>query len=71
MEHASDPEGMRDAVRDAHEALKDDAAPDARLLEAVASGLQSVPAGSPTAWFEVPTQRPPRQPNGFSNRRLV
>lgn len=71
MEQAPDPGGTHDAVREAHEALRDDATPDAHVLEAVASGLLSVPAGSPTAWFEVPTQRPPRPQHGLSTRRLV
>ena len=33
--------------------------PDALLLAAVQEGLQSVPAGSPSAWYEVPRQRTP------------
>jgi hypothetical protein len=44
-------------ARAAAEALADDAVPDATVLEAVQHGLLSVPAGSPTSWFDVPSQR--------------
>ncbi|MGV8977222.1 MAG: hypothetical protein ACOH17_04190 [Cellulomonas sp.] len=45
------------------------ALPDEHVLAAVQEGLESVVAGSPNAWFEVPRQRNPAQPKYFSTRR--
>lgn len=58
-----------DAVRAAREALLGSAAPDAHLLEAVQDGLLSVPAGSPSAWFDVPSQRSALHVRNLTQRR--
>ena len=43
--------------------------PDPEILAAVQEGLMAVPAGSPSAWFEVPRQRTrTRAPNPMSRR---
>ncbi|WP_448058663.1 hypothetical protein [Cellulomonas hominis] len=39
------------------DALRATQPPTAEILLAVHNGLRDVPAGSPTAWFEVPSQR--------------
>ncbi len=39
------------------DALRATQPPTAEILLAVHDGLRDVPAGSPTAWFEVPSQR--------------
>jgi hypothetical protein len=57
MTDLPDPQDRADAVRAAREALLGSVAPDVRLLAAVEDGLLSVPAGSPTSWFDVPSQR--------------
>lgn len=56
-----DPQDRADAARAAREALTGSVQPDAGLLAAVQDGLLAVPAGSPTSWFDVPTQRVPRR----------
>ena len=38
-------------------------------MAAVQEGLESVVAGSPNAWFEVPRQRNPAQPKSLTTRR--
>jgi len=43
--------------------------PDAQILAAVQEGLESVVAGAPNAWFEVPRQRNPAQPKSLTTRR--
>jgi len=45
-----------DAAR-VREVLGGASAPDASILAAVQDGLMSVPAGSPSSWFDVPSQR--------------
>jgi len=57
MTELPDPDARRDAARAAAEALADNAVPDAQILAAVQDGLLSVPAGSPSSWFDVPSQR--------------
>lgn len=58
-----------DAVRAAREAMRGSAAPDAHLLEAVQDGLLSVPAGSPSSWFDVPSQRSAHHFGNLTQRR--
>lgn len=59
-----------DAERQARDALTGPLAlPDEQVLAAVREGLESVVAGSPTAWFEVPRQRTPRSSRSLSARR--
>jgi len=57
MTELPDDDVRHDAARAAAEALADNAVPDAQILAAVQDGLLSVPAGSPSAWFDVPSQR--------------
>ena len=57
MSDTPDHDARRAVARAAAEALADDVVPDASVLEAVQHGLLSVPAGSPTSWFDVPSQR--------------
>lgn len=57
MTDTHDPDGRLDAVRAAAAALSDPTAVDAEVLAAVHDGLREVQAGSPTSWFDVPTQR--------------
>ncbi|MEN0130207.1 MAG: hypothetical protein AAGC49_12260 [Brevundimonas sp.] len=58
-----------DAVRAAREALVGTTAPDASILAAVQDGLKSVPAGAPSSWFDVPSQRQRPQPFAPPRRR--
>ncbi|MEZ0446477.1 hypothetical protein [Cellulomonas sp. ICMP 17802] len=69
MTEMPDPDARRDAVRAAAEALTDNVAPDAGVLAAVQDGLLSVPAGSPTSWFDVPSQRSRMQTGNLAPRR--
>ena len=62
-------DARRDAARAAAEALADNAVPDAGILAAVQDGLLAVPAGSPSSWFDVPSQRSRLQPGTLSPRR--
>ena len=64
-----DDDVRRAAARAAAEALADDVVPDAVVLEAVQHGLLSVPAGSPTSWFDVPSQRGRLQTGTLATRR--
>ena len=60
----------RDAARAAAEALAHDVVvPDVRILAAVQTGLLSVPAGSPSMWFGVPSQRTRTRTNTLTPRR--
>ncbi|PVU82891.1 hypothetical protein DDP54_07605 [Cellulomonas sp. WB94] len=59
-----------DAERDALAALTGPSPlPDEQILAAVQEGLESVVAGSPNAWFDVPRQRNPAQPKSLTTRR--
>jgi len=69
MTDKPDSDARRDAARAAAEALADDVVPDAETLKAVQDGLLSVPAGSPSSWFDVPSQRGRRHPNTLAPRR--
>ena len=69
MTEMPDGDARRDAARAAADALADDVVPDAGILAAVQDGLLSVPAGSPTSWFDVPSQRSRLQPGNLSPRR--
>jgi hypothetical protein len=62
-------EGRHDDVRAAAEALTETAAPDVQILAAVHDGLQLVPAGSQSAWFDVPSQRGGRDDNTLEGRQ--
>ena len=63
------PDARRDAARAAAEALADNVVPDAEILEAVQHGLLSVPAGSPSSWFDVPSQRSRMHASNLASRR--
>ncbi|KQT01947.1 hypothetical protein [Cellulomonas sp. Leaf395] len=69
MTDKPDSDARRDAARAAAEALADDVVPDAETLKAVQDGLLSVPAGSPSSWFDVPSQRSRRHSNTLAPRR--
>jgi len=69
MVHPSDPDARHDAVRAASEALTGPTVADAHVLAAVQDGLQLVAAGSPTSWFDVPTQRGSRDVGRLRRRR--
>ena len=69
MTEMPDYDARRDAERAAAEALADNVVPDARILAAVQDGLLSVPAGSPTSWFDVPSQRSRMQSGNLFPRR--
>ncbi|MDM7855122.1 hypothetical protein [Cellulomonas alba] len=69
MTEMPDAHDRNDAVRGAREALLGSTDPDAHLLEAVQDGLLSVSAGSPTSWFDVPSQRSPRHYRHLTPRR--
>jgi len=69
MTTAPEPQDRSDAVRAAHEALLGSVDPDAHLLEAVQDGLLSVPAGSPSSWFDVPSQRSAHHFRNLTQRR--
>jgi len=69
MTDKPDSDARRDAARAAAEALADDVVPDAETLKAVQDGLLSVPAGSPSSWFDVPSQRGRRHSNTLAPRR--
>lgn len=43
--------------------------PDPEVLAAVQQGLLAVPAGSPSAWFEVPRQRTRTRAPNLTPRR--
>jgi hypothetical protein len=45
--------------------------PDPEILAAVQQGLMAVPAGSPSAWFEVPRQRSRTRPANLTTRRTA
>ncbi|WP_258725350.1 hypothetical protein [Cellulomonas sp. NS3] len=45
--------------------------PDPEILAAVQEGLMAVPAGSPSAWFEVPRQRTRTRPANLTTRRTA
>ena len=64
-----EPDGRHDDVRVAAEALTGTAEPDVEILAAVHDGLRLVPAGSPTSWFDVPSQRRGRDDSSFGTRR--
>lgn len=53
----TDPDGRLDAVRGAAAAMSQPSTVDAEVLAAVQDGLRGVQAGSPSSWFDVPTQR--------------
>jgi hypothetical protein len=69
MVPASEPHARLDLVRAASEALTVPTVPDAHVLAAVQDGLESVAAGSPTSWFDVPTQRGSRALGQLGRRR--
>ena len=69
MADVFEPDGRHDDVPAAADALTETAAPDVEILAAVKDGLQLVPAGSPTAWFDVPSQRHGRDDNALGERR--
>ena len=69
MTQTPDHDARHAAARAAAEALADDVAPDARILAAVQDGLLSVPAGSPTSWFDVPSQRSRLRTSTLTSRR--
>jgi hypothetical protein len=69
MADVLEPDGRHDDVRAAAEALTDTAVPDVEILAAVKDGLQLVPAGSPTSWFDIPSQRHGRDDNSLDGRR--
>jgi hypothetical protein len=59
-----------DAERLALDALVESTRPpEEQVLAAVRKGLESVPTGSPTAWYVVPRQRAPRGSSNLSARR--
>jgi len=58
-----------DAAR-VREVLGVASAPDASILAAVQDGLMSVPAGSPSSWFDVPSQRQRPEPFISPRRRI-
>lgn len=69
MTDKPDSDARRDAARAAAEALADNVVPDAEILEAVQDGLLSVPAGSPSSWFDVPSQRSRMHTSALAPRR--
>lgn len=69
MTEMPDDDVRRAAARAAAEALADDVVPDVVILEAVQDGLLSVSAGSPTSWFDVPSQRNRMQTGTLTTRR--
>ncbi|WP_028045975.1 hypothetical protein [Cellulomonas sp. URHE0023] len=71
MADVIEPGRRHDDVRVAADALTETAAPDVEVLAAVKDGLRLVPAGSPTAWFDVPSQRPGRDDNRLDGRRRI
>lgn len=66
-----EPDGRHDDVRAAAEALAGTAEPDVEILAAVHDGLRLVPAGSPTSWFDVPSQKRGRDDGSLGTRREV
>ena len=59
-----------EAGREALEALAGSTtSPDPEILAAVQQGLLAVPAGSPSAWFEVPRQRARTRASNLTSRR--
>ena len=60
-----------DAEREALDALLGQpvSPPDVAILAAVQEGLESVPAGSPSSWFDVPRQRSPTAQPHIRGRR--
>jgi hypothetical protein len=69
MTELPDHDVRRDAARAAADALADDVVPDVEILAAVQDGLLSVPAGSPSAWFDVPSQRSRLRTGNLGSRR--
>jgi hypothetical protein len=69
MADVFDPDAPHEDVRAAAEALTGSTEPDAHILAAVQDGLRLVPAGSPTAWFDVPSQRRGRDDSSLGGRR--
>ena len=67
----SDGPDRRHAERQALEALAgSNPMPDAQILAAVQQGLESVPVGSPSAWYEVPRARRATSATTLSTRRF-
>jgi hypothetical protein len=69
MTDTTDPDGRLDAVRGAAAAMSTPSDVDAEVLAAVQDGLLGVGAGSPTSWFDVPTQRSRLRPGHLTPRR--
>jgi hypothetical protein len=69
MTDTPDAQGRLDAVQAAAAAMSDPSTVDAEVLAAVQDGLRDVPAGSPTSWFDVPTQRSRLRPGHLTPRR--
>ncbi|WP_028051175.1 hypothetical protein [Cellulomonas sp. URHD0024] len=71
MADAIEPDRRHDDVLAAAEAFTGTALPGPEILAAVEDGLRLVPAGSPTGWFDVPSQRQGRDDNSLGGRRRV
>ena len=69
MTDKPDPDARRDVARAAAAALAGNVVLDAEILEAVQHGLLSVPAGSPSSWFDVPSQRGRTHARTLASRR--
>ncbi len=69
MTDTTDPDARLDAVRGAAAAMSTPSTVDAEVLAAVQDGLLGVQAGSPTSWFDVPTQRSRLRPGHLTPRR--
>jgi len=69
MADVFEPDGRHDDVHAAAEALTGTSVPDVEILAAVKDGLHLVPAGSPSSWFDVPSQRRGRDDNSLDGHR--
>ncbi len=69
MADVFDSDRRHDDVRAAADALAGTPEPDVEILAAVHDGLQLVSAGSPTSWFDVPSQRRGRDDTMLGGRR--
>ncbi|GAA3800899.1 hypothetical protein [Cellulomonas soli] len=72
MTDVPEPAGCPPADRDVQKVLRGESVADAKdveVLAAVQDALLSVPAGSPTSWFEVPKQRRPKLGGDLTQRR--